>query len=159
MKATLLTLLASAIAGQDVAPTHNGIPCRPLVKGTVYSCAGADDLFHFANFTMPPALKRGERFEIHIQGQLNEPVVHGSKIHVKVHVGYLRLYSGEEDLCAAMQASKGELRCPVAPGAIDYKYSDVIPRLPFGGSFKIEATGLSPAKKQIFLLKSHIKIH
>lgn len=158
MKCALLALAAAAARAQE-APVHNGIECQPLIADRIYNCGGPHDLFQFTNVTMTPVLKRGQPFHLHVRGVLREPVTFGAKVHIKVYVGILRVYLGEEDGCELAAKNPHEVQCPVSPALIDYKYTDVIPHLPFGGSVRFEATAVSSSNKQIFMTKSFIKLH
>jgi hypothetical protein len=119
-----------------------------------YCADPADDILKIVSVNLSPNPPvPGQKLTIEAEGVFDEPVVQGSKIHLQVKYGLIRLINVEADLCEELEGNT-DLTCPLSGYQKIVKEVD-IPREVPPGKYAVLADVYTEDKTRITCLQAH----
>lgn len=160
---TALSFLLASIHIQAASlPLFGQSPIKTLdekyfVNGTnplEYCADPKDDILTIVSVNLipnPPV--PGEVLTIEAEGMFNKPVEKGSKVHLQVKYGLIRLINTEADLCEELE-SNTDLKCPLE-GHQKFTKQVQIPKEVPPGKYAVLADVYTEDKTRITCLQAH----
>ena len=118
MKIYWLALLSTVQALQ--------IPFSTTTTASATNCGVQGDVFEFKSLVLnPDPPQKGHSLTFTVAGFLNEPIVQGAIVHVKVKLGFIGLLDQDMDLCE--QIKNVGRACPLPEGPFELEHTVDIP--------------------------------
>ncbi|KAI9297391.1 hypothetical protein K502DRAFT_323303 [Neoconidiobolus thromboides FSU 785] len=146
-------LTTFALIASTTASFTPNTECRPLLGNAVLDCGLPSDLLHISKVSITPQVPvRGQKITVTLTGELSDEIPDGTTAHVIAKNGDVTVIDKSYNFCTVV--GSGQNKCPIKKGPVTTTKEIEIPAGLPDGSYIIDGTINTPAKKQV----AHIQL-